>query len=206
MYKNLFAREWIKTEVVDYLMTIPELFRIFYTVDANGREIDITIRDENGELQDFDRRHRNVIGIGIQYQEDGFAEVYSVNGIIDSERIPYMKEKFGKFIKKYPETASKLKARHLYGMQCSLRKEIERITNVIGAYDGKNIVYNLGALNPDARNRVLDTIRRFGKDCVSTTLMVTISGSTDEEIGATLNELAMSEMSSEQDSTNIDYI
>ena len=194
MFKNFFKRCWITDEVVNYLQSLPKFFRVSYTIDVDGREIKFPIRDEDGNMFDFDRHDRRVTGIVVSYQEDYFGcETYYVNDIVDASCLPHMKEKFDKIFHRFPVSQAKIKAKHLYDMQCKLRKEIERITRVDGAYDGKDIVYNLGAMDTEHRNRILDTVSRFGKDCVSTTLLIAITGSTDEEIGATLDELAMVE-------------
>lgn len=192
MFRNIFKRCWIADEVVRYLADLPKFFRVSYTIDVDGRSIKFLIRDEDGHLYDFDRHDRRVTGIIVNYQDDEFGcETYYVNDIVDASCLPYMKEKFDKLFQRFPVSKSKIKAKHLYDMQCKLRKEIERITKVTGAYDGKDIVYNLGALDLEHRNRILDTVKRFGSDCVSTTLLITVTGTTDEEIGATLDELAM---------------
>lgn len=192
MFKNIFKRCWIADDVVSYLESLPRFFRVSYTVDVGGRNIQLPIRDEDGKLYDFNRHDRRVTGIVVSYQENDYGcETYYVDDVIDSRCIPYMKEKFDKLFERFPVSNAKIKAKHLYEMQCKLRKEIERVTKVVGAYDGKDIVYNLGAIDAEHRSRILDTVSRFGSDCVSTTLLITVSGSTDEEIGATLGELAM---------------
>ena len=192
MFKNIFKRCWIAEEVVRYLESLPRFFRVSYTVDVGGRSVKFPIRDEDGNLYDFNRHDRRVTGIVVNYQDNDYGcETYYVDDIVDAKCIPYMKEKFDKLFERFPVSKAKIKAKHLYDMQCKLRKEIERVTKVVGAYDGKDIVYNLGALDDAHRNSILDTVRRLGNDCVSTTLLITVSGSTDEEIGATLNELAM---------------
>ena len=197
MYTNFFKRSWISQEVLDYLVSLPKMFRVFYTVDVNGRNIEHTIRNEDGEVaKDIELNARRVAGIGIQYQEDGFKETYSVFEYLDKGYVPFIKAKFDKFIAKYPATKSTLKAKELYELQHKLRHEIERVTGVQTAYDGKNLVFNLAGISQDARERVVNLVRRLDNSCVPVSLFITMAGATDEEIGATLNELAMYEVES----------
>jgi hypothetical protein len=200
MYKNFFKRRWISQEVFDYLVSLPKMFRVYYTVDVNGCNIEYTIRDEDGfVMKDIELNARRVTGIGIQYQEDGFRESYSVFEYLDKNYVPFIKAKFDKFIAKYPSTKSDLKAKELYELQHKLRNEIERVTSVKTAYDGKNLIFNLAGISQEARERVVNLVRRLDDSCVPVTLCITMSGATDEEIGATLNELAMYEV----ESTNV---
>lgn len=195
MFEFLFGRPWISQEVIDYLNTIPRMFRIYYVVSEHGQDCRFLMRDEDMVWATFDRNERRrVTSICIQFQEDGFSEYYFLDkSRIDAGNVPYIKEKFDSFIKKYPKTHSKIKANSLYETQRKLRHEVERVTGVIGAYDGKDIVINLNGISEESRCRVLDVVKRFGKDCLATTLMITLAGATDEEIGATLSELAMVE-------------
>jgi hypothetical protein len=199
MFRNFFKRLWITQEVVDYLQSIPKYFRVFYTIKVNKNIIKFPIRDEDGTLYDFDRYDRRVTGIVVSYQDFECGEMtYYVDGVVDKSDLRYLKERFEKFVKNYPITKSSLKVKELYEMQCQLRKKIESVTKTVGAYDGKDIVYNLSAIDTEHRKRILDTVARLGNDCVETTLQITISGSTDEEIGATLDELALIEAEEEQ--------
>lgn len=200
MFKKLFTKltiarkGWISQSVIDYLATIPTLFRVFYTINLNGNNFRVPLRDENGKFFDFNKYETDpVVGIGIQYQEDGFSDTYYFDGIVGDDNIPFMRDKFNTFIDKYPKTASTLAAAKLYNMQHELRKAIEKVTGAVGAYDGKNIVYSLSDIKPELRDSILETIRRFDKDCVHPMLMIAVGGSTDEQIGATMNELALIE-------------
>ena len=170
------------------------MFRVYYTKNVNGSNIKFLIRDEDGNMvADVDWYAKGVNSIALQYQEDGEIISRYVSKYVDSTYIPYIKDKFDKFIAKYPSTKSKVKADSLYTMQHKLRKEIERVTNVRGAYDGKDIVYNLSGITQAERDSVIDLLRRMDNSCIPVTVMITVSGATDEEIGATLNELAMTE-------------
>lgn len=194
MFNNLFKRRWISDEAIDYLLSLPKMFRVYYTKNVNGSNIKFLIRDEDGNMvADVDWYAKGVNSIALQYQEDGEIISRYVSKYVDSTYIPYLKDKFDKFIAKYPSTKSKVKSDSLYTMQRKLRKEIERVTNVKGAYDGKDIVYNLSGITQSERDSVIDVLRRLDNSCIPVTVMITVSGATDEEIGATLNELAMTE-------------
>lgn len=197
MYKNFFKRRWISQEVFDYLVSVPKMFRVFYTVDVNGCSVDYPIRDEDGNVaKDIELNARRVTSVGIKYQEDGFSENYAVCEYLDKSYVPFIKRKFDKFIAKYPSTNSDLTSKELYALQHKLRHEIERVTGVQTAYDGKNLIFNLAGISQEARERVVDLARRLDKSCVPVSLFITVAGATDEEIGATLNELGMYEVES----------
>ena len=194
MFNNLFKRRWISDEAIDYLLGLPKMFRVYYTKNVNGSNIKFLIRDEDGNMvADVDWFAKGVNGIALQYQEDGEIVSRYISDYVGKETIPYLKGKFDKFVAKYPSTKSKVKSDSLYNMQHKLRKEIERVTNVRGAYDGKDIVYNLSGITQSDRDSVIDLLRRMDNSCVPVTVMITMSGATDEEIGSTLNELAMTE-------------
>ena len=125
MFKNIFKRCWIAEEVVRYLESLPRFFRVSYTVDVGGRSVKFPIRDEDGNLYDFNRHDRRVTGIVVNYQDNDYGcETYYVDDIVDAKCIPYMKEKFDKLFERFPVSKAKIKAKHLYDMQCKLRKRV----------------------------------------------------------------------------------
>lgn len=195
MYRNFFKRRWICQEAVDYLMSLPKMYRVYYMVQSGNDLHKLLIRDEDCvQSAILDWKDSNVVCIGVQYQEDGFSEYYHVNGYIDQSDVSRMKETFDKFIAKYTATNSALDMKSLYSMQHQLRTEIERVCGVQCAYDGKDLIYNLTGISQEGKERVLDMVRRFNKDCVEVAMIITIAGSTDERIGSTLDELAMYEV------------
>lgn len=205
MFKNFFKRKWITDEVVNYLCTLPRYFRISYTINANGHIVKFTIRDEDCKLMDFNQYDRRVTGIVVEYQDFSLGGMtYYVDDVVTQKDIPYLREKFDEFVKKFPISKSSVKAKELYDMQCQLREKIESVTGAVGAYDGKDLIYNLSAIDGSTRQRILDTVARFGKGCVETMLMITISGSTDEEMGSTMDELALIEANDESNSKETD--
>lgn len=193
---SLFKKSpWITQEVIDYLMSLPAIYQIFYVVRINK---DFTspflFRDDDGKLI-ANLYERNVIAIRIQYQEDGLFEDCGFSKTLDKYYLPYMKEKFEKFLAKHPTTQSNVKPKDLYMMQYTLRDSIERVTGVRGMYsDGKDINIAVNNLPLENRKRLADFITRLDDKCVTVFMDIVISGATDEEIGATADELALFEM------------
>ena len=194
MFDFFKKKRWICDEAVSYLMSLPKLYRVYYTVNCNGRSTNFLFRDENGKAADnIDWFAKDVKGLAIQYQEDGEIKNCYIDEYIGKDYIPYIQEHFDKFLAKYPPSKSNVNSAQLYDMQFKLREEIERVTNVRGAYDGKDIVYNLSGITSEERDHVVNLLRRLDKSCVPVTVLISVTGATDEEIGATLNELAMLE-------------
>ena len=80
-------------------------------------------------------------------------------------------------------------------MQYTLRDSIERATGVRGIYnDDKDIILELNRLPFEARKRLADFVMRLDDKCIPVSMSIIISGSTDEQIGATADELALFEM------------
>lgn len=194
MFTNFFKRRWICQKAVEYIRNLPKMFRVYYTIDVNGRHIDFDIRDEDGNMRDdVDWYCKKVVGIGIQFHEDGFRETYYLKDVLDQFTLQYVKKCFERVIGMCPKSECRVSSKALYAMQAGIRKEIERTTFVTGAYDGKDIVYNLSAIDQAHRDRIVDVLRRLGSDCVDVSVVIHISGATDEQIGATMDELAMVE-------------
>lgn len=193
---SLFKKNpWITQEVIDYLMSLPAIYQIFYVVRINK---DFTspflFRDENGKMVANLYEH-NVIAIRIQYQEDGLYEDYGFGKTLDKYYIPYIKKKFESFFAMHPTTQSNVKPKDLYMMQYTLRDSIERATGVRGIYnDDKDIILELNRLPFEARKRLADFVMRLDDKCIPVSMSIIISGSTDEQIGATADELALFEM------------
>ena len=39
MYKNFFKRQWIGQNMIDYIKSLPRLFRVTYEVAVGGRSV-----------------------------------------------------------------------------------------------------------------------------------------------------------------------
>ena len=195
---SLFKHQWITQEVIDYLMSIPQIYQILYVVRINKDfSSSFLFRDDDGKLV-ANLYERNVTAIRIQYQEDGLFEDCGFGKTLDKFYIPYMKQKFGRFFAMFPTTQSNMKPKDLYMMQYTLRDSIERATGVRGLYnDDKDIILHLNSIPFEIRKRIANFIARLDDKCVSVGLNIIISGATDEKIGATADELALFEMEEE---------
>ena len=192
---SLFKRQWITQEVIDYLMSLPILYQILYVVRVNGNgSTSFLFRDDDGKMV-ANLYERDVIAVRIQYQDDPFFEDYPAGKILDKYSLPYMKRVFGEFMARRPTTQSDVKPKDLYMMQYTLRDSIERVTGVRGIYsDSKDIIVEMNHLPFEYRKKFADFIARLDDKCVHVGIHVMISGSTDEHVGATSDELALYEM------------
>jgi len=193
---SLFKKSpWITQEVIDYLMSLPAIYQILYVVRINKDfSSPFPFRDNDGKMV-ANLYERNVIAIRIQYQEDGLFEDCGFGRLLDKSYIPYIKEKFEKLVAMYPSTQSNVKPKDLYMMQYTLRDSIERVTGVRGIFgDEKDVVIELNRLPFETRKRLAEFIMRLDDKCVPVSMNIIISGATDEEIGATADELALFEM------------
>jgi len=192
---SLFNRQWITQEVIDYLMSLPMLYQILYVVRVNGNgSTSFLFRDDDGKMV-ANLHERNVIAVRIQYQDDPFYEDCPAGKILDKYSLPYMKRVFGEFMARRPTTQSDVKPKDLYMMQYALRDSIERVTGVRGIYsDSKDIIVEMNHLPFEYRKKFADFIARLDDKCVHVGIHVMISGSTDEHVGATSDELALYEM------------
>lgn len=192
---SLFKHQWITQEVIDYLMSLPILYQILYVVRVNGNgSTSFLFRDDDGKMV-ANLYERDVIAVRIQYQDDPFFEDCPVGKILDKYSLPYMKRAFGEFMARRPTTQSDVKPKDLYMMQYTLRDSIERVTGVRGIYsDSKDIIVEMNHLPFENRKKFADFIARLDDKCVHVGIHVMISGSTDEHVGATSDELALYEM------------
>jgi len=192
---SLFNRQWITQEVIDYLMSLPMLYQILYVVRVNGNgSTSFLFRDDDGKMV-ANLHERNVIAVRIQYQDDPFYEDCPAGKILDKYSLPYMKRVFGEFMARRPTTQSDVKPKDLYMMQYALRDSIERVTGVRGIYsDSKDIIVEMNHQPFEYRKKFADFIARLDDKCVHVGIHVMISGSTDEHVGATSDELALYEM------------
>ena len=194
---SLSKRQWISQDVIDYLMGLPPTFQIFYEVRTTKKHLtSFLFRDGEGKMV-ADLYAENVESVAILYQGDWYDKRYFVHGRLDGSSLPRLKNVLQEHISKFPATQSKVQLNALSSMQAKLRDVIEDATKVIGYHpeeDDKDYVLNFGALPPDAKRRVADFIIRLDKECVPVTLTVSLRGVTEEQIGATLDEIAMYEM------------
>ena len=199
---RLFKHQWITQEVIDYLMTLPILYQILYVVRVNGNgSTSFLFRDDDGKMV-ANLYERDVIAVRIQYQDDPFFEDCPAGKILDKYSLPYMKRVFGEFMARRPTTQSDVKPKDLYMMQYTLRDSIERVTGVRGIYsDSKDIIVEMNHLPFENRKKFADFIARLDDKCVHVGIHVMISGSTDEHVGATSDELALYEMELSENET-----
>ena len=67
---SIFKRQWISQEVIDYLMELPLMYRIFYRVQTSKDYVaSFLFRDDAGKLV-ADLYAKHVIGIDVQNQDD----------------------------------------------------------------------------------------------------------------------------------------
>ena len=201
---RLFKHQWITQEVIDYLMSLPILYQILYVVRVNGNgSTSFLFRDDDGKMV-ANLYERDVIAVRIQYQDDPFFEDCPAGKILDKYSLPYMKRVFGEFMARRPTTQSDVKPKDLYMMQYTLRDSIERVTGVRGIYsDSKDIIVEMNHLPFENRKKFADFIARLDDKCVHVGIHVMISGSTDEHVGATSDELALYEMELSENETEV---
>jgi hypothetical protein len=113
---RLFKHQWITQEVIDYLMSIPQIYQILYVVRINKDfSSSFLFRDDDGKLV-ANLYERDVIAVRIQYQDDPFFEDCPASKILDKYSLPYMKRVFGEFMARRPTTQSNVKPKDLYMM------------------------------------------------------------------------------------------
>lgn len=196
MYRNFFKRKWMSFDVLDYIVSIPLMFKVGYTV--RGDSTFHLIRNEDGVLYADDFNERNVEELVIQYQEDGLTMNYLVYEPLDKSHIPYIKERFNRLIKNHPSTKIKVKSKDLYSMQMKLRQEIEKVTNIKTPYDGKDLIINLNGSEQCVRDRLCPLLQRLGNCCVPVTVLIHLAGTPVEEIDSTMDEIAMYELDQQE--------
>lgn len=191
---SFFKRQWISQEVIDYLMGLPPMYRIFYRVRTNKDYVaSFLFRDDAGKLV-ADLYAKNVIGIDVRNQDDPDCARIYVEGRTDEYTLSLAKKVVGAYMAQQPKTQSDLNAGELESMQYKLREAIEKALHLIIPDGDKNIALNFGMLSPEYKRRVADLLLRFDGNCVPVTINIDTMMSTDEEIGATLDEIAMYEM------------
>ena len=203
---SLLKRQWISRDVVDYLMSIPPTFQVFYEVRTTKEHLtSFLFRDGEGKMV-ADLYAENVESVAIVYQGDWYDKRYFVHGRLDGTSLPRLKKVLEGHISKFPTTRSRVQLIGLSSMQDRLRDAIEDSTGVIGYHpeeEDKDYVLNFGALPPDAKRRVADFIMRLDRECVPVTLTISLRGATEEQIGATLDEIVMYEMERDNDEDDI---
>ena len=191
---SLFKRQWISQEVIDYLMGLPLMYRIFYRVRTSKDYVaSFLFRDDAGKLV-ADLYAKHVIGIDVRNQDDPDCARICVEGRTDDFTLRLAKKVVGEYMAQQPKTQSNLNAGELESMQYKLREAIENALRLIIPDGGKNIALNFGMLPLEYKRRVVDLLLRFDGNCVPVTINIDTMMSTDEEIGATLDEIAMYEM------------
>lgn len=207
MYKNFFKRQWIGQDMIDYIKSLPRLFRVTYEVAVGGRSVSFPLRDEDGNIVagDDDFHAQNVVSLTIHYQQEGDCERIGVFGKLDKDDLNLFKKAFAKLENECPKSNSKVRAKSLHAMQQQLRDEIERVTRTESFYKGKNLLINLSGANQLYRDRMVPLLLRLGENCVPVTVSIDIANATEEQIGATLDELSMYEMERDAEvSENVD--
>ena len=191
---SFFKRQWISQEVIDYLMGLPPMYRIFYRVRTNKDYVaSFLFRDDAGKLV-ADLYAKDVIGIDVKNQDDPDCARIYVEGRTDEYTLSLAKKVVGAYMAQQPKTQSDLNAGELESMQYKLREAIEKALHLIIPDGDKNIALNFGMLSPEYKRRVVDLLLRFDGNCVPVTINIDTMMSTDEEIGATLDEITMYEM------------
>lgn len=191
---SLFKRQWITQDVIDYLMGLPLMYQIFYRVQTNKNYVaSFLFRDDAGKLI-ADLYAKDVIGIDVRNQDDTDCARIYVDGRTDEDTLPLAKKLVEAYMAQQPKTRSNLQASELESMQYKLREAIENALHLIIPEGGKNIALNFGMLPPEYKRRVVDLLQRLDGNCVPVTIYIDTMMSTDEEIGATLDEITMYEM------------
>jgi len=196
MYKNFFGRQWIGQEMIDYIKSLPKLYRVTYETLVGGRTLSFPIRDEDGNIlaDDNDFHARNVVSLTVHYQRMGGSEYIGVFGKLDGDDLELFKKAFARLERDYPKSTSTVSAKSLHEMQLQLREEIERITRTGSPHEGTNMLINLNGASQLFRDRIVPLLLRLGDNCVPVTVSIDMTNATEEQIGATLTELAMYEM------------
>lgn len=201
MYKNIFRRRWIKSqEVIDYLLSIPKMYHVYFKLDCDGIAMPFPLRDENKNnelLTEF--RERDVEGIYISYQDMGEDLLIHVNRQIDKYDLPHIRENVEKYMAKWNKKSKyDFSPKQLFDMQRKLRDQIESIVgfHVIDEekYDDNTILLRLSNMTPEKRRRLLDYVCRLSDDAVPAFLQISLDGATVEQLDATATELDMFEM------------
>ena len=123
MYKNFFKRQWIGQDMIDYIKSLPRLFRVTYEVAVGGRSVSFPLRDEDGNIVagDDDFHAQNVVSLTVHYQQEGDCERIGVFGKLDKDDLNLFKKAFAKLEKECPKSNSKVQAKSLHAMQQQLR-------------------------------------------------------------------------------------
>lgn len=201
MYKNIFKKRWIKSqEVIDYLLSLPKMYHVFFRINCKGQEMPFPLRNENGDnglLTKFNER--NVVGLFISYQDLGEEMILRVDEPVDKYDLPAIRRHVEEYIAKM-DSASKYdySPKRLHDMQRKLRDKIESIVgfHVIDEekYEDNTILLRLSNMTPEIRRRILDFACRLSDDSVPAFLQISLDGSTVEQLDATATELDMFEM------------
>ena len=187
-------RQWITQDVIDYLMGLPLMYQIFYRVQTSEDHItSFLFRDDAGKFI-ADLYAINVIGIDIQNQDDADCARIYVDGCTDEHTLSLARKAVEAYMAQQPKTRSNLSASELDSMQYKLREAIEEALHLKIPDGDKNIILNFSMLPPDFKRRVTDLLSRLDGNCVPVTIHITTMMATDEEIGATLDEITMYEM------------
>lgn len=197
---SIFKRQWISQGVIDYLMSLPLMYRIFYRVQANKDYVaSFLFRDNDGKLI-ADLFAQNVVGIDIHYQDALDNQRIYVDGTIGDDSLDYVKKKVAEFMEQFPATQSNLRLSTLLDMQYKLREKIEDAILVQAPKKGEdpNIDFCFNNLSPAGKRRVVEFLMRLDEKCIPVSLCMHITLTTDEQIGATLDEVAMYEMEREE--------
>ena len=209
MYKNFFKRQWIGQDMIDYIKSLPKFYRVTYEVEVGGRSVPFPFRNEDGNIvaDDSDLHAQNVVSLTVHYQQNGDCERIGVFGKLDNVDLELFKKAFARLERDYPTSRSNVSASHLHIMQPQLRDEIERVTKTESFHKGPNLLINLSGATQLYRDRMVPFLQRLGENCVPVTVSIDMTNATEEQIGATLDELSMYEMERDAElAENVDEI
>lgn len=196
---GLKKKPWIGQAGIDFLMSLDPLFIIYYEVDVGGNTVKMKFRDDSGMfIADTNRSDVTAIILDhLPYISVIRYPLLTGNRLQESD-IPTLKKQIDQVLEILPTTKSTLSLADLRQEQKHLHDEIEKTVNVYGwrnpeGSKSNNICILLNSLNPASRFRLVDFLSRLDGSSVKVHIAVDIDSAMDEEIGATLNELALYE-------------
>ena len=192
-------KTWIDQASIDYLMSLDPLFTIYYEIDVNGNPIKMKFRDDSGKFI-ADTRRNDVTAIVMDHMPYISVVRYPLlaGGRLQESDIPTLKNLVDKVLEILPTSQSGLSMADLRQEQKNLHNEIQKTLNLYGWDNPKGVKSNnirivLNFMNSESRFRLVEFLSRLDKSSVKVHIAVDIDSAMDEEIGATLNELALYE-------------
>ena len=196
---GLKKKPWIDQAGIDFLMSLDPLFIIYYEVEVGGNTIKMKFRDDSGKFI-ADTVRNDVTAILLDHLPYISVIRYPLlaGGRLQESDIPTLKKQIDQVLEILPTTKSTLSLADLRQQQKHLHDEIEKTVNVYGwrnpeGSKSNNIRVLLNSLNSESRFRLVDLLSRLDGSSFKVHIAVDIDSAMDEEIGATLNELALYE-------------